>query len=227
MGLNHIVKSYDEDLKYLNHQISHMGSLAINQLNEAIKSVLTHDVNLARDLIEEDPKIDQIEHDIEAFAIRMIALRQPVAKDLRNIISALKVSTHLERIADYATNIAKRSPSITGISEEPLKELPRMTEMASSMIHEVVASYIEGNDKQALKIWRRDQALDGMYIAYLHTLLEWMMDDPRHTSVYTQLLFLAKNIERIGDHTTNIAEMVYYLVRGVPFSESRPKGDMP
>ncbi len=227
MVSNHIVKSYDEDLKYLSHQISMMGELAIAQLNNAIRAVLDRDSAFALKVIDKDPTIDQIEHDIDAFAIRMIALRQPVAKDLRNIISALKVSNHLERIADYATNIARRSLSIAGLPKIPsIDGLPRMTEMAASMINDVVFAYIKGDDKQALKVWRRDQELDEKYIDYLHSLLAHMAEDPHNMNVYTQLLFVAKNIERIGDHTTNIAEMVYYLVRGIPFAEPRPKGDL-
>ena len=224
---SHIVKSYDEDLKYLRHEIKTMSILAIDQLKDGLDTVGKQDRKLALRVIEKDPLIDQIEHDIEAFAIRMIALRQPVAKDLRNIITALKVSSHLERIADYATNIAKRS---LNLSEPPYipssGALLKMSEKAIIMIQDVVASYLEGNDQKALNVWRRDQELDEMYTSYLRELLTYMMEDPHYISSNTQLLFMAKNIERIGDHTTNIAEMVYYLVYGRPFAEIRPKSDL-
>lgn len=227
MVSNHIVKSYDEDLKYLTQKISAMGELASAQLNDAVKATLDRDSGFALKIIAKDPAVDQIEHDIDAFAIRMIALRQPVAQDLRNIISALKVSNHLERIADYATNIARRSLTLTKSPKIAFVDgLPAMADMAASMIRDVVRSYTEGNDKQALKVWHRDQELDEKYVTYVHKLLTQMMEDPKNMATYTQFLFVAKNIERIGDHTTNIAEMVYYLVKGTPFTEVRPKGDL-
>ncbi len=224
---NHIVKSYDEDLEHLRQKISAMSSLAIIQLKEGIETVSKRDPNYARQIIDKDPAIDQIEHDIEAFAIRMIALRQPVARDLRNIITALKVSNHLERIADYATNIAKRSLNLAESPYVPASGvLVKMSEKATLMIQNVVSSYIQGDDQQALQVWWGDQELDDMYTTYLRELLTYMMEEPRYISSNTQLLFMAKNIERIGDHTTNIAEMVYYLVHGKPFSEVRPKNDL-
>ncbi|MGI4851653.1 MAG: phosphate signaling complex protein PhoU [Janthinobacterium lividum] len=227
MVSSHIVKSYDEDLNYLRHKIKTMSHMAIDQLKTSVDTVTKRDRQITSEIIAKDLFIDQIEHDIEAFAIRMIALRQPVAKDLRNIITALKVSNHLERIADYATNIAKRS---LNLAEHPYAAasgaLIKMSEKASTMIQDVVTSYLEGDDEQALNVWRRDQELDEMYTSYLRELLTYMMEEPRYISSNTQLLFMAKNIERIGDHTTNIAEMVYYLVYGQPFSEVRPKSDL-
>ena len=227
MVSKHIVKSYDEDLKYLTQKISKMGELAISQLKDAVKAVLNRDAEFALKVIEKDPAIDQIEHEIDAFAIRLIALRQPVAHDLRNIISALKASSHLERIADYATNIAKRSVALASFPKVPLKEgLTEMAEMAASMIGEVVLAYQKGDDQQALEVWHRDQELDEKYVDYVHKLLIQMTEDPGNMALYAQFLFVAKNIERIGDHTTNIAEMVYYLVKGTPFTQLRPKGDL-
>lgn len=227
MVSSHIVKSYDEDLDYLRHKIETMSLMATDQLKVAVETVLKRDRAYTLEIIDRDTEIDQIEHDIEAFAIRMIALRQPVAKDLRNIITALKVSSHLERIADYATNIAKRS---LNLAEPPYAPsggaLIKMSEKAALMIQDVVRSYLKGDDQQALNVWRRDQELDEMYTSYLRELLTYMMEEPRYISSNTQLLFMAKNIERIGDHTTNIAEMVYYLVYGRPFAEVRPKSDL-
>lgn len=227
MVSSHIVKSYDEDLNYLRHKIKMMSLMAIDQLKVALDTITERNRKIALEIIEKDSAIDQIEHDIEAFAIRMIALRQPVAKDLRNIITALKVSNHLERIADYATNIAKRSLNLAESPYMPSSgALMKMSEKAATMIQDVVASYLEGDDQKALIVWRRDQELDEMYTSYLRELLTYMMEEPRYISSNTQLLFMAKNIERIGDHTTNIAEMVYYLVYGRPFAEIRPKSDL-
>ena len=227
MVMSHIVKSYDEDLKYLRHKIQTMSLMAIDQLKLALDTIAKRDHRDVHDIVEKDIAIDQIEHDIEAFAIRMIALRQPVAKDLRNIITALKVSNHLERIADYATNIAKRSLNLAEAPYVPASgALIKMSEKAETMIQDVVTSYLEGNDQQAIDVWQRDQELDDMYTSYLRELLTYMMEEPKYISSNTQLLFMAKNIERIGDHTTNIAEMVYYLVYGRPFTETRPKSNL-
>ncbi len=225
MTSKHIVQSYDKDLSYLNNQIAEMGQLVTTQLVNAVDAVVNGDNALAQKVIAGDPKVDKLEHKIDDFAIRMIALRQPMAEDLRAIIAAIKVSSHLERMADYAKNIARRFLALSKMSQIPsINVMRRMTEMAVEMIKDVVDAYIERDDEQAYAIWQRDVNLDEMYISFLRELLTYMMEDPRNIGASTELLFIAKNIERIGDHSTNIAEMVHYQIYGVPFEEPRPKG---
>ncbi len=224
---SHIVKSFDGDLDYLNSEITNMGELVIQQLEKALKSVVDSDPQLANEVIESDPEIDAIEHSIDTFAIRTIALRQPVASDLRAVIAALKVSSHLERIADYATNIAKRALSLSEIKYTPAigKAVPRLMRLAQDMIKDILKAYIQRDDVQAKEVWERDVELDEMYMSFLRELLTYMMEEPRNINACTQFLFIAKNIERIGDHATNIAELVHYLISGHQFEEPRPKGE--
>jgi len=221
----HIVKSFDQDLDHLNAQIATMGQLVVTQIEKSIEAVINRDEELASKVILGDQQIDQLEHEIDDFAVRTIALRQPVAGDLRTVIAALKVATHLERTADYANNIAKRAISLVDMSKIPsIQTVPQMTKFAQTMIEDVLQAYIKRDDSQALAVWKRDIDLDEMYMGFLRELLTYMMEDPRNISPCTQLLFVAKNIERIGDQATNIAEMVHYQVFGKPFEEPRPKG---
>lgn len=222
----HIVKSFDGDLKHLNDQIVDMGKLVIQQIEDAVTSITDLNIDLANKVVQKDPEIDNIEHEIDSFAIRTIALRQPVARDLRAVIAALKVSSHLERIADYATNIAKRTATVAesrNFSTDG-QAVPRMIRHAIEMIQEVLEAYVNQDDKKAESVWKRDVELDQMYMGYVRELLTYMMEDPRNISACTQFLFIAKNIERIGDHTTNIAELVHYLISGHAFDHPRPKG---
>lgn len=224
---SHIVKSFDSDLEHLNSEITSMGELVILQLENALKSVVACDAILANQVIDKDPDIDEIEHSIDTFAIRTIALRQPVARDLRAVISALKVSSHLERIADYATNIAKRTLSLSEAKYPATigSAVPRLMRLAQDMIKDILQAYINLDDEKAKEVWERDAELDEMYMSFLRELLTYMMEDPRNINACTQFLFIAKNIERIGDHATNIAELVHYLISGHAFEEPRPKGE--
>lgn len=223
----HIVKSFDGDLRHLNEQIESMGQLVISQIEQALTALTERNVSLAKAIIARDPEIDAIEHDIDTFAIRTIALRQPVARDLRAVIAALKVSSHLERIADYASNIAKRAIGLTEVHQIPPVggTVPRLIRHALEMIKDVLAAYISLDDKQATEVWQRDAELDEMYMSFMRELLTYMLEDPRNISACSQYIFVAKNIERIGDHATNIAELVHYLVSGHPFATPRPKGE--
>jgi phosphate transport system protein len=225
MVIGHIVKSYDEDLRHLNDQLRQMAAATVSQLKKAIKAIASVNTVLAEEVINFDPQIDAMEHAIDTFAVRMIALRQPVAQDLRSIITALKVSSHLERIADYAANIARRALNLQDSHMiHSVTTLKRMIAMTEEMIQKVITAYINLDVDQAMTVWRRDLDVDEMYNAYFRELLTYMMEDPRNIGVCTQLLFVAKNIERVGDHATNIAEMVYYLVHGNPPPDLRPKG---
>jgi phosphate transport system protein len=222
----HIVKSYDEDLRYLHDQILSMGQLVIDQLEKSITCVVRLDKELANSVIQNDLQVDRLEHDLEAFAVRMIALRQPVASDLRHVIAALKISSHLERIADYGANTARRGLSLAavGVPIVGASGLPRMSAVAQSMLHDILHAYAARDDAQAIAVWQRDVELDEMYMSYLREILTYMMEDQRNISSCTQLLFIAKNIERMGDHVTNIAAMVHYLISGSLFDKPRPKG---
>jgi phosphate transport system protein len=222
MGSAHIVKSYDDDLKTLQAELLHMGELVISALEKSLNSLVNSDSVLAKNVITEDDAIDEIEHRIDAFAIKMIALRQPVAQDLRSVVTALKISSHLERMGDYASNIARRG---IGLMESEIKcstqALESMVLFVSEMIRNVLDAYVRVDLQLAMDIWHMDEKVDAMYLAYLRELLTYMIEDPRNITPCIHVLFAAKNMERMGDHVTNIAEMVYYLVHGEPFKEPR------
>jgi len=222
----HIVKSYDTDLAHLNDLIARMGGLAEKQLADAVQSVFKRDADLALRTVESDPRIDELELEIDALVVRMLALRQPMADDLREVIAALKISSDLERVGDYAANIAKRVKALSLVPlVKPAHVIPRMGTLAQAQIRRVLDAYAERNAEKAVEVRNADEEVDEMYTSLFRELLTYMMEDPRHISACTHLLFVAKNIERIGDHATNIAEYVYFLVHGTPLAEERPKGD--
>jgi phosphate transport system protein len=226
MAAEHIVKSYDEELQRLNKMIVEMGGLAESQLADATEAVQERDSELAARVIEDDVKVDQLERDLDNLAIRLLALRQPMARDLREIVVALKIASDLERIADYAANVAKRSIALSQAPPIQLAHaLPRMARLALLLIKDVIDAYVERDADKALDVWNRDEELDEMYASLFREFLTYMMEDPRNIGACTHLLFMAKNIERIGDHATNIAENLYYLVHGTPLTQARPKGD--
>ncbi len=223
---DHIVKSYDEDLTHLNDMIARMGGLAETQIAEAIDSLVRRDDELAQKVIDGDSKVDKLERDVDEMTVRLFALRQPMASDLRNIIAALKISSDLERIADYATNVAKRALALSQIAPvKPLHTIPRMGLMVQAMIKDVLDAYVERDPEKAIEVWYRDAEVDEMYISLFRELLTYMMEDPRNITPCTHLLFVAKNIERIGDHATNIAETIHFLVHGKILADTRPKPD--
>jgi len=226
MAADHIVKAYDQELDQLNNTIAQMGGLAEIQLANAIEAVVERDPELASETVEADTRVDALEHEVQDQVVRLLALRQPMARDLRNIVAALKISSDLERIGDYATNVAKRSIVLSQIQPiKPAYAIPRMGALAQSLIKNVLDAFIERNTEKALEVWRSDEELDEMYSGLFRELLTYMMEDPRNITPSTHLLFIAKNIERIGDHATNIAETVHFLVEGGPFRGARPKGD--
>jgi len=226
MAAEHIIKSYDEELERLNNMIVAMGGLAESQLAAAVEVVIERDSDRAIRVIEDDVKVDQLERDIDNLAIRLLALRQPMARDLREIIAALKIGSDLERICDYAVNVAKRSIALAQSPPiQPVHSLPRMAHLALLLVKDVIDAYVARDAEKAHEVWVRDEELDEMYASLFRVFLTYMMEDPRNIGPCTHLLFMAKNIERIGDHATNIAENVYYLVHGIPLTEARPKGD--
>jgi phosphate transport system protein len=222
----HILTAYDDELARLNKIIVEMGGLAESQLADAIEAVVKRDSELAARVIQDDEKVDQLERDLDSLAIRLLALRQPMARDLREIVAALKIAADIERICDYAANVAKRSIALAQSPPvQPVHALPRMAHLALLLVKDVIDAYVARDADKAIRVWNRDEELDEMYSSVFRELLTYMMEDPRNIGPCTHLLFMAKNIERIGDHATNIAENLYYLVHGTPLTEARPKGD--
>ena len=226
MATEHTVKSYDDELKNLNQTIAQMGGLAEAQLQSAIEALVKRDTDLAAQVVQSDARIDALEHQISIMTVRMLALRQPMAQDLREVVAALKISSDIERIGDYAANVAKRAIALSHTPPiQPANGIPRMARLAQQIIKDVLDAYIEHDADKALEVWQRDEEVDGMYNSMFRELLTYMMEDPRNISPCTHLLFIAKNIERIGDHATNIAETIHFLVLGRPIEALRPKSD--
>ena len=223
----HIVRSYAQDLVALRDRIAQMGGLVEAQVAAAAVAVVQQDSAAATQAMEQDPAVDALERDVETQVIRMLALRQPMAQDLRQIVAALKITAALERIGDYATNVAKRS-IVLGQFALPfsLSGIAHMTRMVQENLKLIVDAVGENDEAKAMQVWRSDQAVDDIYNAIFRELVTYMMEDPRNITPCTHLLFIAKNLERIGDHATNIAETVHYAVTGEALPESRPKGDM-
>jgi phosphate transport system protein len=223
----HIVSSYDSDLQHLRRRISEMGGIAEKMVVDSMTGLVRGDVQLAQTVIAADPRLDALQREIEERAILTIARRQPLAVDLRETISAIRVSGDVERIGDLAKNIAKRTVAIAG-QFQPQKivvGLQHMSDLVLAQLKDVLDSYAQQDIVKALDVWHRDGAIDALYTSLFRELLTYMMEDPRNISFCTHLLFCAKNIERIGDHTTNIAETVHYLVTGETLAIDRPKND--
>jgi phosphate transport system protein len=224
---DHIAKAYDNDIAALKSQLAEMGGIAEEQLANAIQALTRRDVSLADQVISNDQKLDELERRIEEKAILTIAKRQPMAKDLREIMVAIRVSSDIERIGDLAKNTAKRTHAISEALPRKLSTgLARMGQMAQAQLNQVLNAYAQRNDELGLAVWRSDEDLDALYNSIFRELLTYMMEDPRNISLCTHLLFGAKNFERIGDHTTNIAENIHYLIHGKTIAETRPKKDV-
>nr|WP_298689014.1 phosphate signaling complex protein PhoU [uncultured Dongia sp.] len=223
---DHIVKSFDDELRKLREQILAMGGRAEAQFADAINALAKRDSDKAVRVIESDKGIDAIEMLVAQDSLKILALRQPMAKDLREVVAAIKISSDIERIGDYAKNIAKRTLQLN--QQAPLKptgSIPRMGDLAIKLINSVLSAYANDDAEGLIAAWRSDESIDEMYNSLFRELLTYMMEDPRNIGASTHLLFIAKNIERIGDHATNIAETVHFLVHGKPIDETRPKGD--
>jgi phosphate transport system protein len=226
MSTNHIVKSFDEDLKKLDNTIAEMGGLAEVQLADAIEALIKRDTELADRVIAGDKKIDMLEADMDAHATTTLALRQPMADDLRVTITALRTASLIERIGDYAKNIAKRSVVLSQSPPlGPAKSINRMATLVQGMIKDVLDAYVARDVDKAEAVRARDADADLLHTSLFREILTYMMEDPRTITSCTHLLFVAKNLERIGDHATNIAENVYYLVNGEPLVDEREKSD--
>lgn len=220
----HIVRAYDEELQQLNELIGRMGGLAEAQIDNAIRAIFEHDAELAREVAQSDAQVDEMEAEINALALKLLALRQPMAIDLRYILSALRIASDLERIADHAENMCRRGAAI----EEPLQPsavagIQRLGKLVLAMLKDVLDASLSGDVDKAVEVWMRDKEVDDLYGSMFREYLTYMMENPRNIGAYTTLLFVAKNVERIGDHVTNIAETIYFRVKARPLKDSLPE----
>jgi phosphate transport system protein len=227
LSSEHTIRAYDEELEALTAELSRMGGLAEVEVAESIRAISRRDVALAQSVITRDARLDEIEADIERRAIRLIALRQPVADDLRRTVAALKISMNLERCGDLAKNIAKRALVIA--ESDPItpltRSIERMGELVAARLKDVLDAFAARDVDRARAVWQRDQEVDEHYDAIFRELLTYMMGDPRTIASCAHLLFVAKNLERIGDHATNIAEIITYEITGEHMTDQRPKLD--
>lgn len=221
----HTVKSFDQDIGELRALISEMGDRAETAVNGAMDALVKYNREAAETIVAGDKKIDALEAEVEKLAVRIIALRAPMADDLREVIAALKIAGTIERIGDYAKSIAKRVPTIQGARRfEAMALLPAMTTVVVEMVHDVLDAFTARDAVKASEVWRRDKTVDDFYNSVFRALLTFMMENPHSISGAAHLLFVAKNLERIGDHATNIAEMVYYAATGSNLGE-RERGE--
>ena len=220
------MKSFESELARLRDLMAEMGGLVESQVAHAVLAVTQRDPEDATRAVELDPSVDALERQVEQFVIQLLALRQPVAQDLRQIIAALKIIGDLERIGDYAANVAKRSIALGqfGMSLS-LGGLAHMSRLVQQNLKLAIDAVGEGDADKAREVWRSDEAVDGLYTTIFRELITYMMEDPRSIGPCAHLLFVAKNLERIGDHATNIAETVHYAITGTSLPEDRPKGD--
>ncbi|RPF70410.1 phosphate signaling complex protein PhoU [Aurantiacibacter spongiae] len=215
MTMEHTVKAFDEDITRLRGLIAEMGGLAELAIHQSLDALVRGDEDLAKDVVDNDAKLDKLEAEVDAMAVRILALRAPMADDLREIIAALKIGGVVERIGDYSKNIAKRVGRIEGRTRfEPLLLLPAMGEVASEMVHDVLTAYAARDPVVAREVIERDAKVDAFYDSIFRNLVSHMVENPATISSAAQLLFIARNLERIGDHATNVAEMVHYAATG-------------
>ena len=222
----HIVKSYAQELDRLRDLLTEMGGLVESQVALATEAIVTGDNTAATRAVEQDKDVDALERQAEQLVIRMLALRQPMANDLRQIVAALKITAAMERIGDYAKNVAKRSIVLSQFRTPfALTGLAAMARLVQENLRLVIDAISENDEAKAVQVWQSDQAIDDLYNSIFRELVTYMMEDARSITPCTHLLFIAKNLERIGDHATNIAETVHYAVTAEALTEARPKGD--
>jgi phosphate transport system protein len=223
----HTAKAFDSDLQELGRKVAEMGGLAEKQIADAVAAIARHDLALASVVVASDVRIDAMQREIEEKAILTIARRQPMAVDLRDIVGALRVSNDLERIGDLAKNIGKRVIALESDLSAPqvMRGFERMANLALAQLKQVLDAYAARDLPAALAVWKGDEEIDAMCTSLFRELLTYMIEDPRNITVCIHVMFCAKNIERMGDHATNIAETVYYVIEGHPIAEQRPKRD--
>lgn len=220
----HTVKAFDNEIGQLRGLIAEMGGLAEVAIRDAVESLVRHDEKLAQSVVAADARLDALEAEVDRLAVRIIALRAPMADDLRDVIAALKISGVVERIGDYAKNIAKRVGHIERLAKfEPLTLIPAMASIAEGMVRDVLNAYGARDSELAVEVIKRDEKLDNFYDSIFRNLVSHMMENPATISSAAQLLFVTRSLERIGDHATNVAEMVYFAATGLYYSDR----DMP
>ena len=223
----HIVKSFGDELSHLTAEVTRMGGLAESQVNDAVAAVTKRDTTLAQAIVGRDERLDTLDTEIERAAIRLIALRQPMANDLRRTVGAMKIASNLERCGDLAKNIAKRTLILA--DNDPAtaltRSIGRMGRLVAGRLKDVIDAYTHADIDRAVAVWLRDEEVDEHYNALFRELLTYMMGDPRTITAGAHLLFIAKNLERIGDHATNIAEIVHFQITGEEIVSQRPKLD--
>ncbi len=225
--LDHTVQAFDQELSEIRNQIGHMGAMAHTLVANSVDALKRADTKLAEDTIPQDSELDIIEKHIETLAVQTIAKRQPVARDLREIVAAIHIAADLERIGDLAKNTAKRILLVSEpVPKKLLNGLMQIATLAKLQLHEVLQSYATADAERAMKVWREDEELDSLFNSVFRELLTYMMEDSRNIGLCAHLLFVAKNLERIGDHATNISEKIFYLVNGQTIDEARPKHDL-
>ncbi len=226
MSSHHIVKSFDEQLKRLDHLIAEMGGLAESQLANAMDALVKRDSEKAARVVGLDHRLDELELEVDHHTVSMLALRQPMASDLRQIIAALKTANILERVGDYAKNVARRTATLAEMPPvPPALTVGRLGRLAQEMIKDVLDAYLARDVDKAHMVRERDKELDALHTSLFRELLTYMMEDPRNITACTHLLFVAKNLERVGDHATNLAELTHFVVKGVMPMTQRPQED--
>jgi phosphate transport system protein len=226
---DHISRTFDQELDQLRRLVAEMGGLSERMLADATIALVREDTKRAQSVIATDTKIDELQRKIEDNAVLMLMRRQPVANDLREVMASIRIAHDLERIGDLAKNIAKRSLKVQGHMQlgRAMTGVEALSRLAQGQLKDALDAYAQSNDKGALDVWSRDGQIDALENSLFRELLTYMMEDPRNITFCTHLLFCAKNIERLGDHTTNIAETVHFVVTGRALPADRPKGDSP
>ncbi len=225
--MEHTVSAYDDDLKSIARMVTEIGGLAERAVGNAVEALTRLDTDLAQRVVAGDKELDRLQREIEEKSILVIARRQPMANDLREIVGAMRIANDIERVGDLAKNIAKRVVAINGVfpHKQLITGVEHLCEIALQQLKKVLDAYASQDDQAANAVRQRDDEIDALYTSLFRELLTYMMEDPRNLTFCIHLLFCAKNIERIGDHATNIAESVHYVVTGRSYEDERPKAD--
>lgn len=221
---SHIVSSYEQELEQLRAMVAQVGHIVEEQVDLALRAISDHDEAAADEAARRDPEVDELERDVEGLVIRLLALRSPMGADLREIVAALKITGDLERIGDYAASIARRAMKAAADRQISLSGLRSMGRLVSENLQKTVEAVINHDSNQAMEVWHADRGVDEYYVTLFRELVTYMMEDARNIRACTELLFVAKNLERIGDHATNVAERVFYAVTGENLPTVRPRG---
>ncbi|MEO1090406.1 MAG: phosphate signaling complex protein PhoU [Pseudomonadota bacterium] len=226
MPIEHSVKSFDTDLDALVNTIVEMGGVAESQVTWALAALTERDLIAGQRAIDSDARLDELEERVDQMAVRLFALRQPMAIDLRLVAMSLKISNDLERVGDYSVNVAKRARRLADAPPAPaIRSLGRLGRLCQDMLSDVIDAYIQRDARKAMAVWHRDTEVDAFYDSVFRELLTYVLEDPRTTSASIDLMFVAKHLERIGDHSTNIAERLHYVIHGDRIN--RPRSELP